>query len=213
MNTNNEGRSSPERPYQTKPCHKRNDYPASTPINQALLPQWNEIFRRLNLPEPRRGRTKCPIHGGDSPQSLSVNDTTGRFKCFVCGASGDRIDFIRSYLKCDFNGALVFFGLRPGKTPKPDPGVERENAALRGFNVLCRKASRELNKLLFELNQILNAAWKRLVINPDDAIGLSLFTMVVRDYTPLETLQEALLSKEIPDRIAAFREVRKRGLC
>jgi DNA primase len=47
----------------------------------------------------------CPFHP-DSKPSLKVNDTKGMFKCFVCGAGGDAITFVKDFTKVEFVDAL-----------------------------------------------------------------------------------------------------------
>ena len=100
--------------------NRQQNYSTNGRVDQSLLPSWDSIFLRLGLPLPKRGRAQCCLHGGNSHQSLSLSDK-GFFKCFVCGASGDKIGFIRKLYGCDFKRALAWFGLTPGKLPKPDP--------------------------------------------------------------------------------------------
>jgi DNA primase len=47
----------------------------------------------------------CPFHPDTKP-SLKVNDAKGMYKCFVCGAGGDAIGFVREFKKLDFVEAL-----------------------------------------------------------------------------------------------------------
>jgi DNA primase len=47
----------------------------------------------------------CPFHP-DSKPSLKVNDAKGMFKCFVCGAGGDAITFVKDFTKVEFVDAL-----------------------------------------------------------------------------------------------------------
>jgi hypothetical protein len=37
---------------------------------------------------------RCPIHGGDSPMSLALNEEKGVYFCHVCHASGDQQETI-----------------------------------------------------------------------------------------------------------------------
>jgi hypothetical protein len=43
----------------------------------------------------RKGRARCPIHGGRNPQAFAVRDND-RFRCFNCGARGDVVDLERA---------------------------------------------------------------------------------------------------------------------
>jgi hypothetical protein len=47
----------------------------------------------------------CPFHA-DTNQSLKVNDSKGMFKCFVCGAGGDAITFVKDFKKIEFSEAI-----------------------------------------------------------------------------------------------------------
>jgi uridine kinase len=47
----------------------------------------------------------CPFHADDK-LSLKVNDSKGMFKCFVCGAGGDAITFVKDFNKIEFNEAI-----------------------------------------------------------------------------------------------------------
>lgn len=45
--------------------------------------------------QPRHHRIPCPIHNG---RDYNLSYTTHGFKCFVCGASGDVIGFVKEVL-------------------------------------------------------------------------------------------------------------------
>ncbi len=47
----------------------------------------------------------CPFHSDSNP-SMSVNDSKGIFKCFVCGAGGDAIAFVKAYKGISFIEAV-----------------------------------------------------------------------------------------------------------
>lgn len=49
-----------------------------------------DAARHYGLEFDRRGWCKCPFHG-DTHASMSFRG--GRFRCWVCNASGDAIDF------------------------------------------------------------------------------------------------------------------------
>lgn len=44
----------------------------------------------------RRNRAVCIVHGGDNPQSFSINPETQRWHCFRCSESGDIIDLYQA---------------------------------------------------------------------------------------------------------------------
>ena len=46
--------------------------------------------------EVRHNRTRCPVHGGDNPQSFSIVPESQRWHCFRCGESGDLIDLCQA---------------------------------------------------------------------------------------------------------------------
>lgn len=51
----------------------------------------------------RKGRDwfgLCPFHSEKTP-SFKVNDDSGRYYCFGCGASGDAVSFLSNYNHCD----------------------------------------------------------------------------------------------------------------
>lgn len=47
----------------------------------------------------------CPFHSERTP-SFNVNDSTGRYMCFGCGAKGDVFNFLQSMEHLDFVGAV-----------------------------------------------------------------------------------------------------------
>lgn len=47
----------------------------------------------------------CPFHPDTKP-SLKVNDAKGMYKCFVCGAGGDAITFVKEFKRIEFIDAL-----------------------------------------------------------------------------------------------------------
>ena len=56
----------------------------------------------------RTGRSQvglCPFHSERSP-SFSVNDETGRYMCFGCGAKGDVFTFVQQMEHLDFVGSV-----------------------------------------------------------------------------------------------------------
>lgn len=53
----------------------------------------------------------CPFHK-DSTPSLKVNVRLNRYKCFVCGASGDGLEFLRQHCNMSFQEAVEWLGKR-----------------------------------------------------------------------------------------------------
>ena len=54
----------------------------------------------------REIRDYCPIHGGDSQQSLAINEATKLFHCHSCGAKGDLISLYQQAKQIDFSEAI-----------------------------------------------------------------------------------------------------------
>lgn len=79
-------------------------------IENHTLPPWEAIFHRVGEPAPRCHRARCPIHGGDSPTSLALNEEKGVYFCHVCHASGDKLDFVRQVQGTDFKELLPSWG-------------------------------------------------------------------------------------------------------
>jgi hypothetical protein len=134
-----------------------------------IYESWDSIFRRIGERPSRRGRARCPIHDGDSPFSLSVNEEKGVFYCHVCHAGGDKLDFIQQYLKCDFKSALQFFGLEPGAPPPPDPVQERRRKVQEGLRTWAQTLRWELNFEHFVREKVISRALSRLRRDPEDA--------------------------------------------
>jgi hypothetical protein len=53
----------------------------------------------------RRG--PCPIHGGKNRSAFAWREE-GRWRCFSCGASGDRIALVMAVKQCSFHRAVKF---------------------------------------------------------------------------------------------------------
>ncbi|MEY3290694.1 MAG: primase [Actinomycetota bacterium] len=64
----------------------------------------------------RTGRSQvglCPFHSERSP-SFSVNDETGRYMCFGCGAKGDVFTFVQQMEQLDFVGSVERIASKAG---------------------------------------------------------------------------------------------------
>jgi putative DNA primase/helicase len=95
----------------------------------AIVPPFSvkdQVLGRLNFEAFYRGElenlkatagdnyiTVCPFHADTNP-SLSVNFTTGLFKCFGCDAQGDVFAFYMNRHGCDFKEALAALGQQAG---------------------------------------------------------------------------------------------------
>jgi DNA primase len=92
----------------------------------------------------------CPFHP-DSKPSLKVNDAKGMFKCFVCGAGGDAITFVKDFTKVEFVDALKDIAGRLGlpfeeyqKEKKKNPRLEMAFRVLNASVKLYKKVSTEM---------------------------------------------------------------------
>lgn len=80
-----------------------------------MLPPASSFFRKEfpKLSRSSRGwrRTACPFHGGTNPTALSVNEQTGGFFCFNCGAKGgDLVAFVMQRYGMSFQDAAKELG-------------------------------------------------------------------------------------------------------
>ena len=68
------------------------------------------------LPLVQKGKNYfavCPFHDDHSP-SMSISKDKQIYRCFVCGASGNVISFVRDYEKVSFQEALEILGKNVG---------------------------------------------------------------------------------------------------
>lgn len=89
------------------------------------------VAQRLGL-TVKRHQALCPFHNDHNP-SLHFSVSRNKYKCYVCGASGDPINLVMNYLKKDFldacrwladehNVILTEYKPKDEKPPKPfDP--------------------------------------------------------------------------------------------
>ena len=186
-----------------KTSRNENYYPINTPINQDSLLSWESIFSRIGEKPPRRNRTRCPLHNGDSLLSLSV-DEKGVFYCHVCHESGDKIHFIRKFYNCGFFEALAWFGLALGKLPKPDPERQRRVNILRDFEAWRRSQARTISLKIYELHQTLQMALARFETDRGDEQAWLGLGVVYPQLSKLEFYAGILSSKEPSELIEAF---------
>lgn len=89
----------------------------------------------------------CPFHPDTKP-SLKVNDGKGMYKCFVCGAGGDAITFVKDFKRIEFVDALRDIASILGlpfeeyqKEKKKNPKVEMAFRVLNASVKLYKKVS------------------------------------------------------------------------
>jgi DNA primase len=140
----------------------------------------------------------CPFHPDTKP-SLKVNDSKGMYKCFVCGAGGDAITFVKEFKRLEFVDALRdiagILGLpfeELQKEKKKNPRVEMAYRVLNASVKLYKKVAlknpplfvefvknRKLNEEIIEKFQIgyapgNNALWSYLQTIPSAERDLAL---------------------------------------
>ena len=60
-------------------------------------------------------RGRCPLHGGDNPESLTVWPARGRWRCWSCGLGGDAVAWVLATRpELDYRSALTHLALRAG---------------------------------------------------------------------------------------------------
>ena len=84
----------------------------------------------------RSGRSQiglCPFHS-ERTGSFSVNDETGRYMCFGCGAKGDVFNFVQQTQHLDFIASVEFLAAKAGielrYTSGPDTGQRKHRKEL-----------------------------------------------------------------------------------
>ena len=88
----------------------------------------------------------CPFHPDTKP-SLKVNDAKGMYKCFVCGAGGDSITFVKEFKRIEFVDALReiagILGLpfEEQKEKKKNPKIEMAFRVLNASVKLYKKVA------------------------------------------------------------------------
>ena len=66
-----------------------------------------DVGRIMGL-EIRRGRCKCPLHGGQDYNCVLYSGNRG-FYCHVCKQGGDVIKFVREYYEMGFKESIAWF--------------------------------------------------------------------------------------------------------
>lgn len=86
-----------------------NEIAALVPMDTLI----SELGFSLNM---RTRRTRCLIHGGDNPTSLSWTED-GLWHCFSCGRGGDKFKIIMEVRRCSFRIALSYLAGLAGVEP------------------------------------------------------------------------------------------------
>ena len=176
-------------------------------IESRSLPSWETIFQQVGERAPRRRRARCPIHGGDSPTSLSLNEDKGVYFCHVCHASGDKVDFVRQVQGTDFKGALAFLGIKdPCKPLRPDPEIVRRREALESMREWCRQTGRRLRGQYLMRPRIAHYAGEKLSADPENALGWELLRIASEGEAKIEYLLDEIdLCRTDAERLHAWR--------
>lgn len=80
-----------------------NDYKAAAQVIKQRVTMPDVIAMYAPTPAPRHNRIPCPIHHGED-YNLAFQQY--RYKCHVCGAGGDCIDFVKSMFGLKFAEAV-----------------------------------------------------------------------------------------------------------
>lgn len=95
----------------------------------AELVPMPRLFEALGIEANLRARrTRCVIHGGSNPTAFAWRED-GRWRCFSCGASGDRIALVRAVRQCGFREAVAFLAHIAGVSYEPRPFFDRQSEA------------------------------------------------------------------------------------
>lgn len=105
---------------------------------------------RLNT---RSRRCACILHEGSNAFAFSWTEE-GLWKCFACGAGGDKITLVRVARKCSFREAIEFLGALAGVDL---PSGERSHAEIEEEQEQ-RKAAERAATLLAETQHALYLA-------------------------------------------------------
>ena len=102
------GREPLSHPRRRRPRRRRGPDGAQLNVEAARAVHILEVARRLGLPLRRVGsshRGPCPIHRGSGP-NFAIYPGSGRFHCYVCGATGDALQLVQDVRRCDFPTAV-----------------------------------------------------------------------------------------------------------
>lgn len=88
----------------------------------------------------------CPFHPDTKP-SMKVNDAKGMYKCFVCGAGGDAITFVKDFKRLEFVdtlreiAGLLGLPFEEQKEKKKNPKIEMAFRVLNASVKLYKKVA------------------------------------------------------------------------
>jgi DNA primase len=109
----------------------------------ALVPM-RRVLEALGIEaNERKRRCACVLHGGSNPSAFAWRED-GRWRCFSCGASGDRIALVRTVRQCSFHEAVDFLAelvgvsysaRHPSETEIERARLKRERATLAAWRV------------------------------------------------------------------------------
>jgi hypothetical protein len=140
-------------------------------IDRAALPSISFALAEMGINpglHGGRGRSRCPIHGGDNPQAFSYDDDRGIWYCFRCGIGGDVVELVKRSQDVNFVGALKWLRLKPDFLPAPDPEQVRRHRVREGLYRWARDKARELRDEHYMRCVVEQAALRLLRLNPDD---------------------------------------------
>jgi len=91
----------------------------------------------------RTRRCACILHCGSNPSAFAWR-ADGHWRCFSCGAGGDRIDLVRAAKQCSFREAVYFLAAlvgvsyspgRPSKSETEHARLKRDRATAAAWRV------------------------------------------------------------------------------
>ena len=104
---------------------------------------------------------------------VSLDDDHGLYHCHVCGAGGDRVDWIMRVLNTDFRGALRWLGVVPETSQTSSPGSGR--GAPRANPCRAKRwadtLGRELRLEHYVMERVVAFAEWRLRADPEDELA------------------------------------------
>jgi hypothetical protein len=90
---------------------------------KSSLPAISTFFERDGISVRRSGSARfacCPFHEEKTP-SCQVDDDTGRFHCFGCGAGGDALDYLQKTWGTSLQDTLARLAASQGILPETTP--------------------------------------------------------------------------------------------
>jgi hypothetical protein len=181
--------------------YSRNYYPKATPVCQATS---GEVVEKFRLAAQAQGLIlsdivadgkihRCSVinreHGKDGTYLLDLRGFGG-FQNFRDGLGWQK-------WRLDYSGNVW-------RLPKPDPDAIRDDRILRGLSLWVRQERKRTGKLLFELGKTIMLASERLKANPDNKLAWYALSVAHPLKTKLLQKHNALLSRNLSDRLDVF---------